>query len=132
MEKSQRKVKLNPSMAYSRKLRLSEIQELVMVIVIVKRENERFALETIKKNKGIVLSRSRGKGVSRLSVLNSIGAFMTDLNVVFAMVRREEEKQMIESLEKDLKLEVPGNGRAITVPIDGYMGAKAPFVESRV
>ena len=51
---------------FKRKLKLSEIQELAFVIVVIKRDNEKYAVEIIKKNNGIVLSRSRGKGVSRL------------------------------------------------------------------
>ena len=126
------KQKIQANKAYSRKLKLSEIQELSLVIVIVKRELEMMAVEVIKQNRGIVLSRARGKGISKLSALNSIGAFTNDMNVIFAMVRVEEEAQLIAEIEFKLKLEVPGNGRAIIVPIDGYMGAKAPFVEAKV
>ena len=57
--KQKTKKKIQPNKAYSRKLKLNEIQELVMIIVVVKRENERFAVEVIKENRGIVISRSR-------------------------------------------------------------------------
>ena len=115
---------------FKRKLKLSEIQELAFVIVVIKRDNEKYAVEIIKKNNGIVLSRSRGKGVSRLSPLNSIGAFTMDVNVVFACVRVEDVQVLMEELEFKLKLEMAGNGRAMVVDVDGYMGAKAPFVEA--
>ncbi|MBQ9790623.1 MAG: hypothetical protein IJW24_03410 [Clostridia bacterium] len=130
--KQKTKKKIQPNKAYSRKLKLNEIQELVMIIVVVKRENERFAVEVIKENRGIVLSRSRGKGLSRLSALNSIGAFVSDVSVVFGMVRVEDAEKAMDEISFKLKLEMPGNGRAMIVPIDGYMGAKAPFVEAKI
>ena len=64
--------------------------------------------------------------------MNSIGAFVSDVSVVFGMVRVEDAEKAMDEISFKLKLEMPGNGRAMIVPIDGYMGAKAPFVEAKI
>ena len=113
---------------FSRKLKLSEIQELSMCLIIVKRELEKHAIDVIRDNRGIVLSRSRGKGVSRRSIFSGLGAGQTDCVCIFAMARVEEIKTLIDEVARVLDLEKPGNGKAMVLEIEGYMGAKAPFI----
>ena len=113
----------------SRKLKLSEIQELGMCLIIVKRELEPHAIDVVKDNRGIVLSRQRGKGVSRTGIMSSIGAGLTDVVVIWAMARVEEIYDLVNEIGRVLDLEKPGNGKAMVIDVDGYMGAKAPFID---
>ena len=128
-EKRSKKSKLfDKSKQYTRKLKLSEIQEIALYLVVVKREFEQHAIDAIKDNRGTVISRSRGKGVSRTGLLSGIGAGLSDVVCIFAIARTEEIQNLALEVARVLDLEKPGVGKAMVIDVDGYMGAKAPMV----
>lgn len=128
-EKEKKKLSIRPKKVYTRKLKLSEITELSIAVFIVPRENETKVCSLIEQNRGVVLSKFKGKGLSRASVLTGIGAFLDDVSVVFSMARVEEVKDLVTNVSYVLNLDKPGNGKAFVIDVDGYMGAKAPFIE---
>ena len=116
---------------YSRKPKLSEINELNVMVVIVPREKEPHITEYILDNGGVILSKNRAKGVSRSNIFSGIGANETSVSVIFAIARSEDASTIITSLSDIFRLDIPGNGKAFMVDVLGYMGAKAPFIEKR-
>ena len=116
---------------YSRKLKLSEINNLSMLVVIVPREKESEVSEYIALRGGIILSKNRAKGVSRATIFSGVGASVVPVSVLFTAARSEDAPQIITSLSEHFRLDIPGNGKAFMIDILGYMGAKAPFIEKR-
>ena len=116
------------SQKYTRKPKLSEINELSIYVCILPRENEKLAVDIIKDNKGIILSRHKGKGVSRSGILSGIGAYSSNISCIFSMARDEEVLDIVDAMNKSFDFDTPGNGKAFIIDVMGYMGAKAPFL----
>ena len=116
------KVKHNLKSQKSRRLRLSEINELSLSIFIIKRgaEDELGAK---------ILSITRGVGVSRRIVFESLRMGTDDVSVFFTTSRIEDVRGIMEKISAEFELTKPGNGKGFCVDIDGYLGAKALFVE---
>lgn len=111
------------------KPKLSEINELAMAVFIVKRRDEN-RLSTKLKELGVeILSVTRGIGVSRNTVFESLKVGMEDVCVFFAMARVEDIRDIMETITEEFDLTFPGNGKGFVVDIDGYLGAKAKFLE---
>ena len=113
-----------------RKPKLSEINELTMSVFIVKKEKEQELLTKIKQFGARVLSSVRGLGVSRNTVFESLKIGTEECIVCFAMCRDEDLKDFMQFINLEMELSVPGNGKGFTVDIDGYLGAKALFIEN--
>ena len=108
---------------------LSEINELVMCMFIVKRDIEKAVCEKINSEQGVVLNVSRGKGVSRYSVFEAFGVGSSDISLIVSQARKEDAEDLIKAVSVEFKFNVPGNGKGFAINVEGYMGAKAPFVE---
>lgn len=117
---------------YARKPKLSEINMLNILVVVVPREKEVKASNYIVERGGVILSKNRAKGVSRSSIFSGIGANETPVSCLFAMARSEDAPELIVNLSNDFRLDIPGNGKAFLIDVLGYMGAKAPFIEKRL
>jgi len=116
---------------FSRKPKLSEINMLNIIVVIVPREKESLVCNYAVDLGAVVLSKNRAKGVSRSNIFSGIGANETPVSVVFLTARSEESPMIITSLSEKFRLDIPGNGKAFMIDVLGYMGAKAPFIEKR-
>ena len=123
------KMSFQKKVSLTRRPKLSEINELSIFVVIIDREFEREAVDFIKENKGIILSRCKGKGISRAGILSALGAYSKDITCIISMVREEESIDLADSVTDRFDLNTPGNGKAFIINSLGYMGAKAPFVE---
>ena len=110
-------------------LKISQINELTMCMFIVKRDSEKAVCSKIVEEGGVVLSVSRGKGVSRYSVLEAFGVGCNEISLIISQARREDAEELIRDVSTAFKFNVPGNGKGFALNIEGYMGAKAPFVE---
>ena len=116
---------------YMRKPKLSEINELKIVVVIVPRDHEMKLATYISDRGGVILSKNRAKGISRASLFSGVGANEVPVSVIFSAVRGEDSENLITKLSNDFRLDIPGNGKAFMIDVLGYMGAKAPFIEKR-
>ena len=110
-------------------LKISQINELTMCMFIVNRNIEKDVCSCILAEDGIVLNVSRGKGVSRYSVLEAFGVGCNEISLIVSQARREDAEDLIKHVSSKFKFNVPGNGKGFAINIEGYMGAKAPFVE---
>ncbi len=128
MEKSKVKHQLKSS-PNSRKPKLSEINELSYCVVIIKREQEDKLKNKINELGGHILSIVRGIGVSRNSVFESLRVGTDDVSVFFLITRIEDVRDFMSQIAEEFSLAVPGNGKGFTIDIDGYLGAKAVFIE---
>lgn len=111
-----------------RKLKLGEIDELSMVIFICRTKLEPQLKNYVNDIGGIVLSSIRGKGLSSSAVAAVFGAY-SEMNVVFVMCQKEIAQMVVQDTSERFQFNKAGNGRGFVVDIDGYMGAKAPFID---
>lgn len=111
-----------------RKLKLSEINELSIAVFICKTSKETEVKNYIHDIGGIVLSSIRGKGLSREGIAVAFGAY-AQMNVIFAMCQKEIGKTLVHDISLKFKLHESGNGKGFLIDTEGYMGAKAPFIE---
>lgn len=109
--------------------KLSEIGKLTMVLFIVKPKLEHDLKVELGKMGGRVLLSCPAKGVSRKPILEMLGVVSVDMYVVFAIVREPDKHNIIFNIASKFEFEKPGIGKAFAVDIDGYLGAKYPFVE---
>ena len=134
VEKTEKKYRASftEKKVYARKPKLSEINELNMMVVIVPRDKESKITEYIHLRGGIIMSKNRAKGVSRASLFSGIGANHVPVTVIFSALRSEDAPGIITKLSEDFRFDIPGNGKAFLIDVLGYMGAKAPFIEKRI
>ena len=122
------RLKVKHSLKKSRP-KLSEINELSMSVFIVKRKDEEKLSKRLKTLGSQVLSITRGIGVSRNSIFESLKIGTDDISVFFAMSRVEDVRDIMKTITEEFDLTIPGNGKGFVVDIDGYLGAKAKFLE---
>lgn len=111
-----------------KKLKLSEINELSMAVFICATKIEPQVKNYINDIGGIILSSIRGKGLSRSAIAVALGAYK-EMNVIFAMCQTEIAKNIVQDVSIKFKFDLPGNGKGFVLDTDGYMGAKAAFIE---
>ena len=121
------KVKLRSS--NRKKLKLSEINELSMAVFIIQREREKELKNRVIELGGKILSISWGTGISRSTVFESLKIGTEDVSVFFVMTRVEDVRDLMKTITEEFALAIPGNGKGFIIDIDGYLGAKAPFIE---
>lgn len=112
-----------------RKLKLSEIEDLSLCVFIVKKNIESKFKAKIIENDGKILSLTYGTGVSRASVFNSLKVGSDDVVIFFVTIRVEDVRKFMRIMSKEFELAVPGNGKGFVLDVNGYLGAKALFVE---
>ena len=112
-----------------RRPRLSEINELSLSVFIVQREVESKLTERIKELEGEIISITRGVGVSRRKLFESLKIGTENVSVFFVLSRVEDVRDFMQTITEEFELCVPGKGKGFTVDIDGYLGAKAVFVD---
>ena len=110
-------------------IKLSEINELSMIVFIIPREKEQSLSVRIKQLGGIILSITRGIGISRSTVFESLKIGTEDICVFFAMARVEDVRDIMQKISEEFALTIPGNGKGFIIDVDGYLGATAPFIE---
>lgn len=110
-------------------LKISEIEDLSICVFIVKRNLEERLRSSIIENDGKILSITYGTGISRTSLLSSLKVGSDDVVVFFVTIRVEDVHKFMRIISKEFELAVPGNGKGFVLDVDGYLGAKALFVE---
>ncbi len=110
-------------------LKLSQINELTLSVFIVKRENEDKLKTRLEELGARILSIMRGVGVSRQSVFESLRIGTDDCSVFVSTSRVEDVREIMQTISSEFALTVPGNGKGFTIDVDGYLGAKAIFIE---
>lgn len=113
----------------TKQLKLRDINELSMCVFIVTRELEDKVQASLQKLQAKVVSVVRGIGISRYSMFASLKVGTSDMSLVFAIAREEDTKKVMRSIAVEYSLAKPGNGKSFAIKIDGYLGAKAKFME---
>lgn len=111
------------------KPKLSEINELTLSVFIVKRKFEDKIKYRILELGGKILSIFRGIGISRQTVFESLKMGTDDVSVVLMTSRVEDVRDIMQIISEEFELSKPGNGKGFTIDVDGYLGAKAIFIE---
>ena len=123
------KVKLTVKKAPKRKPKLNEINELSLSVFIIKKQQEERLKNRIKELEGEIVSITRGVGVSRATVFESLKMGAEQVSVFFCLTRVEDVRDFMQTITEEFELCVPGNGKGFTIDIDGYLGAKAIFID---
>jgi len=125
------KLKVNIRLKKQKKKRpkLSEINELSFCVFIIKREEELKLKNRIKELEGEIVSITRGIGVSRATVFESLKIGTDNISVFFVLSRVEDVKDFMQTITEEFEFNVPGKGKGFTIDIDGYLGAKAVFID---
>ena len=123
------KAKTEKNQKTKKPLKVSEIEDLSICVFIVKKNLEEKLKQSIKNNDGKILSITYGTGISRTSIFNSLKVGSDDVVVFFVTIRVEDVKKFMRIISKEFELAVPGNGKGFVLDVDGYLGAKALFVE---
>lgn len=110
-------------------IKLKQINELSMCVFIISREIEQKVKERVEELQARVVSIVRGNGISRFSLFSSLKIGTKDMSVIFAISRVEDVKKVMRTVAIDFSLAKPGNGKSFVIDIDGYLGAKAKFLE---
>ena len=112
-----------------RKLKVSEIEDLSVCVFIVRKNLEDKLKSEILANDGKILSITYGTGISSTSMFSSLKVGSDDVVVFFVTIRVEDVRKFMKIISKQFELAVPGNGKGFVLDVDGYLGAKALFVE---
>lgn len=110
-------------------IKLSQIDELSMCVFIINRENEQKVKKRLDELQAKTVSILRGVGVSRYSMFSSLKIGTNDMSVILAISRKEDVRKVMRTIAIEFSIAKPGNGKSFVVDIDGYLGAKAKFVE---
>ena len=113
----------------SQRLHPNQINELSMCCFIVKENKLDDLLNFIVNNGGRVVSAVQSCGISRNSLIESMGGYVYDNYTVFAMCQKEITDIFMLNICKEFKFNIKGKGKAFVIDVLGYMGAKGPFVE---
>ena len=90
----------------------------LLVSIIGQRHVEK--LSDVINRSGVALNFSGvGHGTARSSYRSYFGLFEKEKRVVYSLINAAFKKQILESVEKELKLYLPGNGIAFSVPLTG-------------
>ena len=120
--------KKQPDIAHYRPT-LNQINELSMCVFIVMQKEEQKLSRAINDKGGKVVSVTRGIGVSRSSIFQSLKIGTDDVCVFFSVCRVEDVKNFMQEISSEFRLNEQGRGKGFVIDIDGYLGAKALFVE---
>ena len=123
------KVNLRLKKQKKRRPKLNEINELSLSVFIIKREQEDNLKNKINELEGEIVSITRGIGVSRSTVFESLKIGTENMSVFFVLVRIEDVRDFMQTITEEFELCVPGNGKGFVIDIDGYLGAKAVFID---
>lgn len=110
-------------------IKLSQIDELSMCVFIINRENEQEVKKRLDELQAKTVSILRGVGISRYSMFSSLKIGTNDMSVILAISRKEDVRKIMRTIAIEFSIAMPGNGKSFVVDIDGYLGAKAKFVE---
>ncbi|MBQ7453401.1 MAG: hypothetical protein IJS68_03995 [Clostridia bacterium] len=111
-----------------KKFLLKNVNDLNMCVFIVKRHLEMGVREDVLALGGRVLSAIPAKGVSHSSMFEVVSGNNDPCIVVFATARSEDTEEIIGEISKKYELYKKGNGKAFSIDISGYLGAKALFI----
>jgi len=122
------KNKKNSKYIKKKKFSLDQIDELKMVVIIVKPEVESLVIKRLEELGGRVLLSERGEGISKSKSLELLGLQTVEDVVIFAAARKEDADNLLIALDAEFNFTLPGSGLGLTINVDGFMGAKGLFV----
>ncbi len=111
------------------KLTPNQINNLSMCVFIVQKDKHDELAEFILNNGGRVVSSILASGAEKHAILDSLSGFAFDHFVVMAICPEEIVETFMYNICKVFEFNKKKKGLAFMIDIDGYMGAKGPFVE---
>ena len=100
------------------------MSELYMMATISDRNQSRRFLSFYKDNGVTVTLTTLGRGTAASEILDSFGLEAAEKALTFAFVSGEEWKKIKSNLQKQMKIDIPGNGIAFIVPMSSIGGKK--------
>ena len=111
-----------------KKFTLKSVNDLNICVFIVKRHFEDEIRQDIASMGGRVLSALPAKGISHSSMFEVVSGTSDPCTVIFATSRVEDTEEIIGEISRKFELYKKGNGKAFSIDVSGYLGAKALFI----
>lgn len=97
---------------------------LYMLVTISDRNQTRRFLAFYKEQKITLTLITFGRGTTTSEILDSFGLEAAEKAILFAFVTASEWKTVKQGLQKQMKIDIPGNGIAFIVPLSSVGGKK--------
>lgn len=107
----------------------SQINEMSMFCVSIKKNNLDELFEFIVNNGGRVISAVPCAGISHSAIDALVDGYKKDFYFVVSVCQIEIVDILMINLCREFEINKKGNGKAFVIDVLGYMGAKGPFVE---
>ena len=111
------------------RLHPSQISEISICCFVIPDSKLESLLSFIVNNGGRVISAVQACGISRYSLFDSLSGLSFDQHCVLAMCQKEITEVFMRNICKEFDFNQKGKGKAFALDVQGYMGAKGPFVE---
>lgn len=123
-----KKKKQAREMSSAKKFSLDNINELKFMVIIVRPEFEQDVQKRLEELGARILLSKVGEGISKNKSLELLGIQTEESILLFACARKEDADNMLIALDAEFNFTLPGNGLALTLDVEGYMGAKGLFI----
>jgi len=100
------------------------MHELVFMVTIINSHDEKRAMNILEKIQLPIIVSSIGYGTASDKILDLLGLGETEKTVIFSVQSNSEAQKAISLLEREIKIDIPGNGILFTIPISCVGGAK--------
>ena len=103
------------------------MSELYFMTTITDRSKAKKFVELYRRHGVDVTFSTLGDGTAVSETLDSLGLEQAEKGIVFSVVTRTTWKKIKASLEKEIKIDVPGTGIAFLIPLSSIGGKKPLF-----
>ena len=103
------------------------MSELYFMTTITDRSKAKKFIELYRRHGVDVTFSTLGDGTAVSETLDSLGLEQAEKGIVFSVVTRTTWKKIKASLEKEIKIDVPGTGIAFLIPLSSIGGKKPLF-----
>lgn len=101
------------------------MRELVFMITIINMHDAKRATDVLEREGVPVVLCSLGYGTASDMILDLLGLGETEKAVIFTIQSRQKARDVIRVMEREFKIDIPGNGILFTVPVSSVGGAQS-------
>lgn len=95
---------------------------LYQLVSIVQRKDSELYLDFLSRHSILTRFVTLCEGTAREEILSTLGLERTEKALVFAIIAEEKRIELLRGLIRELQLDVPGNGIALTIPLESVGG----------
>ncbi len=98
-------------------------QKLKLLITVVNREKADYFMDLLQEFEINMQFRTAAQGTAGTDVLQMMGLAESEKAVIFSVIREDQVKRTLETIEERFSTIKGGKGIAYTVPMSGMIGA---------